>query len=175
MEFTGFKEIEEWEGLRLTAYKDSGGVLTIGFGHTGPDVKEGMTITRERANELLIEDLKEASWAVNKGVKVDITQNQFNALVSFAFNVGVGAFLESTALSRLNNKKYEAAAEALTWFNKITNPITKKKEVSPGLVNRRKKERELFLRPDDVLLVKKDEIESLVDKFVEDLRKLLGK
>src|SRR5471030_674440 len=81
-----------FEGLRLKAYRDCAGVLTIGYGHTGTDVVVGLVIDEPRAEELLRNDLQEAVDCVNRSVTVEISQKQFDALVDFCFNVGCGAF-----------------------------------------------------------------------------------
>ncbi len=103
----GRKLIEQREGVELTAYKDSAGVLTIGVGHTSavgaPKVVAGMKITAAQASEILSRDLATFETAVSSAVKVQINQNEFDALVSFAFNVGAGAFKGSTLLKRLNS------------------------------------------------------------------------
>ena len=128
-------KIKQWEGLRLTAYTDSVGVWTIGYGHTGADVKPGMTITNERADELLRGDLRTAERAVDSSVTVPLSDNQFGALVSFVFNVGSGAFKGSTLLKKLNAGDYDSVPAELARWNKGT--IGGKKVVIPGLVNRR--------------------------------------
>ena len=129
------EKLKQWEGLRLTAYKDSVGVLTIGYGHTGADVKPGMTITNARADELLRGDLRTAERAVDSSVTVPLSDNQFGALVSFVFNVGSGAFKGSTLLKKLNAGDYDAVPAELARWNKGT--VGGKKVVIPGLVNRR--------------------------------------
>ena len=110
----GIDLIKEFEGCRLTAYKCPAGVWTIGFGHTGTVdgklIGKGMTITAAKATELLKKDLAEFEAAVNGCVTVPITQNMFDALVSFSFNVGAGALRRSTLLRKLNAKDYEGAA-----------------------------------------------------------------
>ena len=85
---TGLNLIKRFEGLRLTAYKDATGTLTIGYGHTGKDVREGQTITEEQAESLLRQDLKSSEYCVEQAAQAHINQNQFDALVSFTFNVG---------------------------------------------------------------------------------------
>lgn len=138
----GIELIKKFEGCRLTTYECVGGELTIGYGHTGTDVKEGMTITDEEATALLKKDIEEFENGVNKYVEVEIAQEMFDALVSFAFNVGLGALKKSTLLKKLNNADFkEAAIEFLKW-NKVTK--NGKKEVVPGLTNRRNEEKELF-------------------------------
>jgi lysozyme len=149
----GFKIIKNFEGLRLTAYKDVAGVWTIGYGstryHDGKRVKPGDKLASElQADALFSNTLGQYENAVNQFVKAPLTQNQFDALVSFTYNEGTGAFRESTLLVKLNEKNYtEAAAHFLAW-DKITDPNTGKKVVCDTLVHRRKEESQLFLSPD---------------------------
>lgn len=140
MQTVNKEAIKKAEGLRLTAYLDTGGVWTIGYGHTGADVREGLTIPLSEAERLLTRDLKVAEGHVNDAVKVKLTQNQFDALVSFVYNVGGGAFRSSTLLKLLNAGDYEGAAYQLPRWNKDNG------KVIPGLTNRRHEERDLFLR-----------------------------
>lgn len=131
--------IKKWEELRLEAYLPTPqDVWTIGWGHTHT-TKKGQTITKEEAQKLFDDDVKWATDAVNKHVKVGLTQNQFDALVSFVFNIGEGGFSRSTTLKRLNAGNYEGAAEAMTWWNKQDGKILR------GLVRRRAEEKEYFL------------------------------
>lgn len=132
--------IKDHEGLRLTAYQDGGGVWTIGYGHTGSDVREGLTIPLSEAERLLTRDLRTAEWHVTRLVQVKLTQNQFDALVSFVYNIGGGAFETSTMLRLLNAGEYEGAANQFLRWNKDNGKVV------DGLTNRRRKERELFLR-----------------------------
>lgn len=136
---TGIKLIQGFEGCRLKAYHDSVRVLTIGFGHTR-NVKEGQTITQAQADELFEKDLQRFVDGVNKAVKVEINQNQFDALVSFSFNLGLGSLSSSELLSFVNKKEFaHAAAEFSKWCHAGG-------KVLPGLVRRRKAEEELFLK-----------------------------
>lgn len=128
--------VKQWEGLRLSAYRDVAGVVTIGYGHTGSDVYMGLTITEAQAEQFLRQDLATASLAVMSGVSVVLTDNQFGALSSFVLNVGGTAFRSSTLLKKLNKGDYAAVTTELTKWNKITNSDGKK-VVSPGLTNRR--------------------------------------
>jgi lysozyme len=107
------------EGLRLKAYRDTKGILTIGVGHTGPEVVEGLVITKEKAHELFQKDVAWAEDAVNL-VKVPLTQNQFDALVSFVFNIGAGAWKRSTMLKMLNVGDYIGASKQ---FDRWVIPI----------------------------------------------------
>lgn len=81
--------IEQWEGFRETAYLCPAGVLTIGFGHTGPDVKEGRVVTYKEAYAMLIEDLKRYASGLAPWVNVKVTEGQYVALMSLAYNIGV--------------------------------------------------------------------------------------
>ena len=111
MSENGLKLLALREGIKLKAYRDTKGILTIGVGHTGPDVTEGLVWTNEKVMDVFRVDVGTSEDAVNKSVKVDLTQNQFDALVSFVFNVGVGAFKASTLLKILNLGNYDEAAK----------------------------------------------------------------
>ena len=141
---TGRKLIEQFEGLRLKAYHDQRGILTIGYGHTGPDVFENSEITQEEADQLLAIDLHRAELSVYNDVEAAIGQNQFDALVSLIYNIGGGAFKSSTVLHDLNQGEFQKAADAFLMWCK-TNGQTNK-----GLLNRRQAERTLFLTPEPV-------------------------
>lgn len=138
----GLALTEQFEGLRLTAYQDSVGVWTIGYGHTGADVHPGLSITLEQASTLLSKDVASAVADVNRLVKVPLTQNQFDALVDFVFNVGGGNLGTSTLLRDLNAGNYAAAAAQFPRW------VHAGGEVLPGLVARRKAEQTLFLQAD---------------------------
>jgi lysozyme len=98
----GAKLTESFEGLRLTAYRDVADVLSIGYGHTGPDVHEGMTITPEQAEGLLMDDIQKASSCVNTAVTYQLTQPEFDAVVDLTYNIGCAAFCGSTMRRLLN-------------------------------------------------------------------------
>ena len=138
----GLALTEQCEGLRLTAYQDSVGVWTIGYGHTGADVHPGLTITQQQASALLLKDVASAVATVNRLVKVALTQNQFDALVDFVFNAGAGNFASSTLLRVLNTGDYAAAAAQFPRWVHAGNQIL------PGLVARRNAEQALFLEAD---------------------------
>lgn len=106
----GLQLTEQFEGLRLKAYQDVRGIWTIGYGHTGPDVHVGMIITKDQAEALLAQDVQKAASAVNHLVTVPLTQDEFDALVDFVFNVGSGHFGSSTMLKLLNQGDYTGAA-----------------------------------------------------------------
>jgi lysozyme len=134
-----------WEGLRLHSYKDIGGRDTVGFGHLR-HLGDGLeVITAEQADELLAADLAVAEAAVN-GLGVEFSQNQFDALVSFAFNLGGGMLGSSHTIgAALRACDFEAAAAAFVLYDHVNG----REDV--GLRNRRLSERELFLRPASIV------------------------
>ena len=137
----GLHLTEQFEGCKLNAYPDpgtGGAPWTIGYGHTGPDVHPGLTITQEQAEELLMQDTQKAAAAVNAKVTGDITQEEFDALVDFVFNCGAGNFAASTLLRKINAGDMEGAALE---FEKWTHVDGK---VMAGLVRRRQAETDLF-------------------------------
>lgn len=137
----GIEFIKSFEGLKLESYKCQSGVWSIGYGTTGPDIGPGMRITKERADVLFEEDLTYFENEVTESLKVQVNQNEFDALVSFTYNVGATAFRNST-LRRLLNDGAEppvVAAEFLRWV-KVGDG-----KPSEGLKIRRQKEKELFL------------------------------
>lgn len=146
----GLNLIKNFEGLRLEAYRDKAGVWTIGYGstryHDGKHVAPGDKLgSEEQATALMLNTMPPFEEAVNRLVKVPITQNQYDATLSFTYNEGTGALAESSLLVLLNEKDYEGAAEHFLIWNKITDPKTGKKVICDTLVKRRKKESELFL------------------------------
>lgn len=171
MKFSNYEHLKRWEGCRLTAYKDIGGIWTIGYGSTGSNVFPGLTITQAEADRLLDQDLVRFEKTVNENVRVPINQNQYDALVSLSYNIGTTAFSRSTVLRRLNEGDYEGAADAILWWNKVKGKVIK------GLVNRRKAERELFLTPyvgkSSTQADKEARLEALVREFIEELKTLV--
>lgn len=142
----GRAAITKHEGVRLAAYPDpasKGEPFTIGVGHTSragpPKVTKGMKITRAQADEILSRDLAAFEAAVSKAVKVPLNQNEFDALVSLAFNIGAGAFAKSTLVKKLNAGDRAGAANAFLSWNKAAGKVMK------GLTKRREDERRLFL------------------------------
>lgn len=137
--------IKKYEGLRLSVYKCPANVLTIGYGHT-KTAKPGMSINKEMAELLLNMDLIDFEKAVKALVKVPLTQNQFDSLISLSFNVGVGNFSKSTLLKKLNAGDYAGAAPEFLKWNKARTTGGMKE--LPGLTKRRKEEQALFLSYD---------------------------
>jgi lysozyme len=138
---SGLELISRFEGLRLTAYDDGFGTWTIGYGHTGPDVHPGLTITRARALELLARDVRGAEACISGLVKVPLNQCQFDALTSLVFNSG-SAPLHGTLGQKLNAGDYAGAAQEFLRWNKAR--VHGKLEVSLGLVRRRQAEMAMF-------------------------------
>ena len=130
--------IEQFEGCSLHAYLDQRGIPTIGYGHT-QGATMGQTCTQAEADAWLAEDLATAEQAVSRLVKVPLTQNQFDALVSLCYNIGQGNFAESTVLRLLNAGSIQGSAEAILMWNKTGGVI------NPGLMRRREAEKALFL------------------------------
>ena len=137
----GLHLTENFEGLRLTAYPDPathGDPWTIGYGHTGAEVHQGMTITQDQAEEFLMQDVQKAVQTVNSKEHTDLTQNEFDALVDFVFNCGAGNFAGSTLLKKINAGDMEGAALEFQKWDKAAG------HVMAGLVRRRQAETDLF-------------------------------
>jgi len=137
----GVAFIKQFEGLSLTSYQCQAAVWSVGYGTTGPDIGPDTKVTKEEAEILFASDLMEFEGAVRDSLKVTVNQNEFDALVSFAYNVGLGAFRSSTLLKLLNDRADDkiVASEFLRWI-KVGNG-----KLSEGLKIRREKERQLFL------------------------------
>ncbi len=138
--------IKSFEQLRLVAYLPTpNDVLTIGYGHTGKDVTEGLVWTKERAEEVFQQDIAERAeelyFALDYGIRDSLTDNQFGALVSFVYNEGISAFKSSTMLRLINTRQYEAASEQFPRW------IYQGDEKLGGLIRRRAAERALFDTP----------------------------
>lgn len=137
----GLNLIRSFEGLRLKAYLDIVGVPTIGYGETGPDIKLGLVWTREQAEQSFSKLVNEFAHQLKKSIFVDdLTDNQFSALVSLAYNVGLGAVKKSTLLALVNLRDYKGAAEQFLRWNKAAGKVV------AGLTRRRQAEKELFLK-----------------------------
>lgn len=139
----GYALLREQEGLVLHAYRDVTGTLTIGYGHCGPDVHEGLVWTQDQAEAALEKDAGWAAAAVNRYVNVTISQAQFDALVDFTFNEGTGALFTSTLLKKLNGGDYAGAADEFLRWDK--DEQGGKLVDDPVLERRRKAERAMFL------------------------------
>ncbi|MDA3732398.1 lysozyme [Niameybacter massiliensis] len=166
----GIDLIKSFEGCYLKAYKCPAGVWTIGWGTTEPinGVKphEGMSITQQQADDLLVKNLKSYENAVNKYVTyTKLNQNQYDALVSFTYNCGAGALQKSDLLKKLNKGDVLGAADEFLRWNKGGG------KVLSGLVRRREAEKKLFLK-EDKEVIKKVKIKlNGVEKNVEAIEK----
>ncbi|MEG0237934.1 MAG: lysozyme [Cetobacterium sp.] len=133
----GIELIKKFEGCKLESYKCPAGIWTIGYGTT-KGITSGMKITKEKAEELLKLDVEKFEKSVLKLVKVDLNQSQFDALVSFTYNLGEGNLSSSTLLKKLNNRDYYGASEEFQRWNKAGVKVLN------GLIKRRESERNLF-------------------------------
>lgn len=133
----GLALTESFEGCRLVAYPDSVGVWTIGYGHT-KGVVEGMTCTQAQAEQWLLDDVADAEAEVNRLVHIAMSQEEFDALVDFVFNLGIGNFSKSTLLAKLNARDIEGAADEFAKWDRAGGV-----EVA-GLLRRRLAEKALF-------------------------------
>jgi lysozyme len=133
----GLHLTEQFEGCKLDAYQDSVGVATIGYGHTR-NVTMGMTCTQEQAEQWLQEDIQSAADAANRLVTVELTQQEFDALVDFTFNLGAGNLQSSTLLRLLNSGDYTGAAAEFQKWDKAGG------QVLAGLLRRRQAEADMF-------------------------------
>lgn len=134
----GLALTKSFEGLALAAYADQRGVWTIGYGHTGPGVHEGLQIIAEEAEVFLESDLTGAVAGVNRLVIRQVVQNQFDALVDFAFNLGCASLARSTLLRCVNEGDFAAAAQEFLLWDHVGGRVV------PGLVRRRRAEMEMF-------------------------------
>jgi lysozyme len=152
MSENGLELLKQWEGFKLAVYKDSAGLPTIGVGHLltkselaagkivigGVPVQYAGGLTDQQALDLLSQDVVPAEKAVNTSVTVELNQNQFDALVSFTFNVGVGAFTGSTLVKVLNQAQYDQVPTQLLRWTRAGGKVVQ------GLVNRRQNEIDLW-------------------------------
>jgi lysozyme len=143
MTVEGLTLIKRFEGLRLDAYRDAVGVWTIGYGHTSmagaPEVQAGLRISEADAHEILARDVDAFVRGVRNTVTVELSDTQFSALVSFAFNVGLGGFKRSSVLTAVNSGDFDAVPRRLNLWTKAGG------RVLPGLVRRRSAEGALFM------------------------------
>lgn len=143
----GLSIIKNHEKCVLRAYRDTGGVWTIGWGHTGSEVVEGAWWSQEQADAALVSDLANAERAVNSFVHRVLNENQFSALVSFTYNEGSGTFFESSILTFLNHDQFESACNAMALYNKLRRFPGGPLVVSEELIRRRAEEQGLFRKP----------------------------
>ena len=136
----GMALTRSFEGLSLAAYVDQRGVWTIGYGHTGPGIHAGLTITAEEAEAFLASDIAGAVAGVNRLVTGSITQNQFDALVDFTFNLGCAGLARSTLLRKVNAGDFAAATTEFLLWDHVHGRVV------PGLLRRRQAEMDLFER-----------------------------
>jgi lysozyme len=134
----GIALTKSFESCRLTAYQDIKGIWTIGFGHVGPEVVEGLTWTQDQADSQLVLDLTKAEHAVNTLVTVPLTQGQYDALVDFCYNCGIGAFSGSTMLRLLNAGQFDDAANEFQKWSHASGVVV------AGLLRRRVAEEDEF-------------------------------
>lgn len=130
----GLARLEQREGKRYKAYLDTKGIPTIGVGHTGPEVRLGLVWTDDQIRIALEKDVKKCEDAINLYCCLALAQHQFDALVSFIFNVGVTAFIKSTLLRKLNQGDFDGAAQQFDRWH-----------IPPEITNRRNSERDQFL------------------------------
>ena len=161
--------VKHFEGKRLEAYHDPVGILTIGYGYTnnagfGPGVEPGDKWSERMAEEMLRKGLEQFADEIRPLFKRIPNENQFGAFVSLAYNIGTGAFANSTALRRFNAGDVTGAAEALTWFNKAGGRVLR------GLERRREAEKELFLKP----TIEREEPAETTGGFAAFLEWLIG-
>lgn len=133
----GLALIKKFEGCELTAYQCSAGVWTIGYGHT-KGVEKGMTISKESAEEMLIEELHEYEGYITDNVTSPLSQNQFDAMVSWVYNLGPSNLLASTLLKVLNAGDYDGVPAQIKRWNKAGG------QTLDGLIRRREAESLLF-------------------------------
>jgi lysozyme len=134
----GLDLTKQFEGLNLNSYQDQVGVWTIGYGHTGPTIHGGLTITQDQADQLLQSDVASSVACVNRAVTTAISQNQFDALVDFVFNLGCGALLSSTLLRDINAGNFASAAQQFLLWDHARGVVIQ------GLLRRRQAESDLF-------------------------------
>jgi len=136
----GIEAIKQFEGCVLGTYRCAAGVQTIGYGHTGSDVTAGLSISRERAEALLVSDLERFERAVEGAVGRPMTQGQFDAMVSLAFNIGAEAFRKSTLVRKFNEGDTPGAGQQFVVWHKVAG------QLNTGLLQRRAAELWMFAR-----------------------------
>lgn len=137
----GFNLIKSFEGFSPVAYQDQGGRWTIGYGQTGEGITEGMTCTMEQACDWLQSSVNTVSAALTRMIKVPVNQNQFDSLVSLAYNIGIGNFSSSSALATLNDGDYDAVPAHVQMWDEVDGIA------DVGLIRRRAAEVALYQKP----------------------------
>jgi lysozyme len=137
--------IKQFEGCRYSPYRDSVGLWTVGYGHLIGDGKslpsgDNRVFTQDEIDAFLVNDLTRTESGINMLVRVTLTQNQFDALCSFCYNLGIGTFQKSTLLKDINASMWDAAANDLLKFH-FAGGVSQ-----PGLVKRRQAEHDLFIK-----------------------------
>lgn len=143
----GVSLIQKFEGCKLTTYLDQGGVPTIGFGHTGTDVKLGQTITPEQASKLFLEDIGRFEEYANNLIFAALNSNQFSAVVSFMYNLGNATAVKSGMIKALNAGQYEAASSIFPKYAAVNG------KHNDGIYKRRLAEQALFSTPESYRLL----------------------
>lgn len=151
----GINLIKQYEGCKLFAYRDSVGVATIGYGHT-KGVRMGQAITQKQADEFLREDIMEAEKVLNN-MGINFTQNQFDALCSWIFNLGTGNFIHSTMTKRISAGAGDEAItdELIRWHNAGGKPLL-------GLMRRRVAEANMFLGRERYKVTAKNNVYNII-------------
>jgi len=139
----GIKLIQAFEGFQPKEYICPAGKPTIGYGHVVQAGEKFGTLTEQEASELLVKDLERYETAILRCVESSLLQNEFDALASFTYNLGINAFQNSTLLKKLNSEDYESAANEFLKWDKAT--VNGKKVPLAGLTRRRQAERQMFL------------------------------
>ena len=139
----GVDLIKSFEGCELTAYADQGGVWTIGYGTTGPFVTPGLTITQEQADNWLTAKIQSVAASLSRMITLPLNENEFSALCSWAYNVGIGSVANSTLLKELNEGDVDEVPNQLMLWNHVDGVINQ------GLVRRRAAEVDLWNLPVD--------------------------
>lgn len=140
--------LKRWEALRLTSYEDDKLVWTIGYGHTGPEVVKGLVWTQDQAERALDRDISTFAIGVNSLLRgATLNDNQYSALLIFAYNIGVKGFATSSARTLVLAGQLDQVQEHMRLWNKITDPVTHLHVVDNGLIDRREKEIVLWNTP----------------------------
>jgi lysozyme len=169
----GLALIKMYEGLRLKAYRDAVGIWTIGYGHTSmagsPEVTPGLVIDRQTADSIMAVDVSHFASRIQTFITRDLNDNQFSSLVSFAYNVGVGAFAKSSVLKSANAGDAEAVARRLNLWNKAGG------RVLPGLVKRRAAEGLLYQKNPSNMSLFEASMPAISDYELDQVNDLRGR